>query len=382
MREELERILGDAVTRGDVLGAAGAVVTPAGVVEGAAGERSPGVAMTPETLVYIASMTKALTAAGAMKLVEQGELDLDSPCGDLVPYLRRARVLEGFDGGGEAILRAPARPITLRHLLTHTSGFGYEFTDAVLARYVRARELPELTDGRRVAYEYPLLFDPGERWCYGIGIDWAGQVVEAAAGARLDEYVKAAILDPLGMPDTRFCRDAEQRDRTASMQFRTADGLVPAPFEIAEEPEMLSGGGGLYSTVGDYLRFVRMILGGGELDGVRVLDAETVRTMSENHIGDLDAATWQSANPAVSNDVDFFPGMRQEWGLSFLVNTEQTPEGRAAGSLAWAGIANTYFWIDTQNQVGGVFATQILPFFDDRCLKTFRAVEHAAYRSL
>ena len=380
METELDQILGEAVDRGDLIGAAMAVSTPRGAYAGAAGQRSEGAAMTPDTIVWIASMTKAVTAVAAMQLVEQGLVELDAPCGDLVPYLADVEVLDGFSDGGEPLLRPPKRPVTLRHLLTHTAGFGYDFTDARIARYVAEQGVPSTIDGSTASYEQPILFDPGDRWAYGINIDWAGQVIEAVTKTRLDEYLRSAIFDPLGLDDTGFRRDADRRDRTADMYLRTPDGLVQIPFELNEDPEFLMAGGGLYGTVVDYLRFLRMMLGGGELEGTRVLTAETVRTMAANHVGDLIVSGWQTANPVLSNDVDF--GTGQQFGLSFLINHETTPEGRAAGSLMWGGLANIYYWIDLTSEVAGVFATQILPFFDGPALDTWRALERTVYTSL
>lgn len=233
--------------------------------------------------------------------------------------------------------------------------------------------------GSRASFETPLLFDPGDGWAYGTGLDWAGPVVEAVVGTRLDAYLTAAVLEPLGMADTAFAVPSENRARVADMHFRGPDGLVTIPFELPADPEMVMGGGGLYSTVVDYLRFVRMLLGGGTLDGTRVLAPETVAAMAANHVGDLQAGTWATANPALSHDVDFWPGMAQRWGLSFLINTAVTPEGRSPGSLAWAGIANSFFWVDPIRQVGGVFATQVLPFFDPTSIAAFRALERATY---
>jgi methyl acetate hydrolase len=378
----IDRILGAAVARGDLVGAAAAVVTPKGESVAAAGRRSEGAAMTPDTILWLASMTKAVTAVAAMQLVEQGRVGLDDPCGPLVPYLADVQVLTGFADDGPPVLRPPVRPVTLRRLLTHTAGFGYDFADARLARYVAGRPAADVFEGGRAPYEQPLLFDPGEQWSYGISIDWVGQVVEAVTGSRLDTYLDAAVLEPLGMVDTGFARDRRKRGLTAEMHARTADGLMPIPFELPEDPEFIMAGGGLYGTVLDYLRFVRMILGGGELDGVRVLRADTVADMAANHIGPLTAGRWRTTNPGYSHDVEFFPGTQKHWGLSFLINTEPTPEGRSPGSLAWAGLANTYYWIDRTRQVAGVFATQILPFFDPLALDTFREVERATYASL
>ena len=374
---EIDRILAESVGRGDLVAAAAAVVTPKGTATGAAGEAMAGTPMTADTVVWIASMTKAITAVAALQLVEQARIDLDAPCGQWVPYLGQVPVLDGFADDGSPRLRPAARPVTLRHLLTHTSGFGYEFADARLARYVAEQ-------GRlgRAAWEQPLLFEPGERWAYGIGVDWAGRVVEAITGERLDHYLTDAVLAPLAMHDTGFRVNGAGPPVMADMYRRTADGLVAHPFEMSTDPKFMSGGAGLYSTVADYLRFVRMLLGQGELDGARVLSPESVRTMAANHLGDLPVTGWRTALPAYSNDVDFFPGSRPGWGFSSLVNAEATPEGLSAGSMSWGGLANTYYWVDPTRQVGGVFATQVLPFFDALSLDAFRALERLTYESL
>ena len=382
MVDNLQEVLRAAVQSGELRALAAGIVTPSGIWTGAAGRASDERSMSPDTVVWIASMTKPVAAVAAMQLVESGVLDLDSPAGDLVPYLNQVQVLDGTVSERPPTLRPPTRAVTLRHLLTHTAGFGYDFTDPTLARLAADTSAAAPAPGSRASYETPLMFDPGERWLYGTSIDWAGQVVEAATGERLDSYLQREVFDPLGMTDTGFGLNAERRARGATMSARTAEGLAPIPFELPADPEMAFAGGGLYSTVADYLKFVRMLLGHGTLEGRRLLRAETVASMAENHIGELDAGTWRTANPALTNDVEFYPGMRMHWGLSFLINTGTTPEGRSPGSLAWGGLANTYFWIDLARQVGGVFATQVLPFFDQPSLEAFRTLERTAYSSV
>jgi methyl acetate hydrolase len=375
---ELDEILAAPVERGDLIGAVAAISTRGETQVGAAGLRSEGAAMTPDTVVWIASMTKAVTAVGVMQLVERGDLDLDAPCGELVPYLARVQVLEGFGQDGDPIFRPPTTPVTLRRLLSHTAGFGYGFTDEALIRFAAWRgEKPE---GSTESYEQPLLCDPGQRWTYGLNTDWAGQVIEAATRTRLDEYLASSVLLPLGMNDTGFRRDADQRARTADIFRRFPEGLEIVPFEPAEDPEFLMAGGGLYSTVTDYLRLLRMILAGGELEGTRILGAESVREMGANQVGDLAVRGWKSADPSLSNDVEL--GTGQRFGLGFLVNSERAGAGRAPGSMAWAGLANTYYWVDPASQVAGVFATQVLPFFDGPSFDTYQSLERAVYASL
>ncbi len=375
MTERIDQVLSAAVDSGELMGVVAGAWTSEGVAYlRAFGESGAGRAMTTGTVMWIASMTKAVTATAVMQLVERGELDLDEPLGPLVPYLGEVEVLDGFEADGTPRLRPPARPVTARHLLTHTAGFGYDFADATLARYVQSRSRPaSATEG----FQVPLLFDPGARWCYGVNIDWAGKVIEAVTGERLDAALASMVFDPLGMNDTGFVRTPDQLERSAEMHLRTEDGLVAIPFDLSADPEFLMGGGGLFSTVGDYLRFTRMILGRGTLDGARVLAPETVDLMARNQLDVLPVTGWQSANPTMSNDVDLTVDGPQGWSLSFLVNREATPEGRSAGSLAWAGLANTYYWVDLERQTTGVFATQVLPFYDAPARAAFRAFEAA-----
>jgi CubicO group peptidase (beta-lactamase class C family) len=360
--------------------------TDKGVVyEGAFGRRdlSQAAPMALDTVVWIASMTKAITATAAMQLVERGKLALERPAADTVPELASAKVLEGFDAAGKPRLRAPARPITLRHLLTHTAGFSYEIWNADIARYQTATGTPGITTCTNAALRTPLVFDPGDRWEYGINIDWAGKMVEAASGQRLDRYFQENILGPLGMKDTSFAISPSQRARLARVHQRGDNGaLTPVDLEMPAEPEFLMGGGGLYATAADYLAFAQMIMRGGTHNGAQVLRPETVALMSQNHIGPLEIGVFKTVAPPLSNDVELFPGMSKKWGLSFLINTAEAPTGRAAGSLAWAGLANTYFWIDRTKRVCGVFLSQVLPFYDATAVDLFVAFETEVYRGL
>jgi methyl acetate hydrolase len=384
--QAIDAVLRQAAAAGEVPGVVAVAASDQGVIyEGAFGTREIGreVSMTPDTVGYIASMTKALTATAAMQLVERGRLTLDGPAADVAPELSRTQVLEGFDQAGKPMLRAPKRPITLRHLLTHTSGFGYEIWNADIIRYQQATGTPSIFTSENAALAAPLVCDPGERWVYGISIDWVGKMVEAASGRKLGTFLEENLFGPLGMTSTSFVLSASQRTTLASMHTRQADGsLTPFPFEFNQHPEFQQGGGGLYGSMPDYLRFTQMMLHGGTFQGHQVLQAETVRTMSQNQIGDIDFVELKTAMPEYSNDADFFPGMRQKWGLSFLINTERTPEGRSPGSLSWAGLSNCYFWIDQTRGVSGCFMTQIFPFFDRLAVNLFRAFEAAIYGSL
>ena len=354
------------------------------IYEGAFGKREVGkdAAMTLDTVMWIASMTKAVTSVAAMQLVEQGRLGLDEPLGQRVSELASVQVLEGFDAAGAPRLRPPRRPITLRHLLTHTAGFTYDFWNQDMVRYYQHAGVPGIAECKNATLQTPLVCDPGERWEYGINIDWVGKTVEQLSGQSLEDYFRQHIFAPLDMNDTGFVLRPDQRTRQAAMHARQPDGsLTPIPFEIPQEPEFFMGGGGLYSTGPDYLKFLRMLLGGGQLAGARVLQSETVDDMSRNHIGELTVGPMKTAAPTLSHDAEFFPGMVKKWGLGYMISTEAAPTGRSAGSLAWAGLANTYYWLDPTRRVTGVFATQILPFADPAVLDVFAAFEQAIYET-
>ena len=333
-------------------------------------------AMAPDSVFWIASMTKAITGVAAMMLVEAGKLSLDTPATALVPEIGALGVLEGFDEAGQPRLRPAKRPITLRHLLTHTSGYAYDMWSAEIARFRKATGTPAVGTCRNAALALPLLFDPGEDWSYGIGIDWAGKMVEAATGETLGAHLQRVIFEPLGMADTSFKLRPDQRARLVAMHGRGTDGALSViPFEVPQEPEFETGGGGLYGTARDYLAFARMILNGGKHDKIRLLKPETVAEMARDQIAPLSVRPMISAVPTATRDADFFPGMANGWGLTFLVNRRPSPQGRAAGGLAWAGLGNTFYWIDPGRGTAGIFLSQILPFFDPEAISLFRDFE-------
>jgi methyl acetate hydrolase len=355
------------------------------IYQGAFGKRdlSKPDAMTPDSVFWIASMTKAITTAGAMQLVEQGKLSLDAPIGKLLPDLASPQVMEGFDAAGEPKLRPANKEITLRHLMTHTAGFCYDIWNGDVVKYVETAALPGIITCKNDALKTPLMSEPGTRWEYGINIDFVGKAIEAASGKRLDAYLRDQLFAPLGMSDTGFKLGDSQRKRLVGMHARGPDGtLAPIPFEMEQDPEFHMGGGGLYGTAGDYIKFTQMILNKGKGNGNQVLKAETVVTMGQNHIGEINMTKMFSALPDFSNDVDLYPDMVKKWGLSFLINTAKTPEGRSPGSLAWAGLANTYFWIDPSRNVAGVILMQLLPFADGKALEAFAGFERGVYAGL
>jgi CubicO group peptidase (beta-lactamase class C family) len=303
---------------------------------------------------------------------------------DIDPTLGAPQVLEGFDSAGAPRLRPAKRPITLRHLLTHTAGFGYDMWDPSLGRYLQTAGLPPRGTGRVASIRMPLVFDPGERWEYGINTDWVGRLVEAASGRPLDAYFRERIFGPLGMADSGFVTADAQRARQARLHQRQADGtLVPQPLEPpATAGEFWSGGGPLYSTGLDYLRFLQMLLHDGTWSGACLLRPETVALMHRNHTGDLPAGVMRTARPEMSSDVDFFPGARVRWGLGYMLNLDQGPNGRSAGTVSWGGIFNTYYWLDPVRRVTGLIMTQILPFADPRVLALYGRFERAIYEAL
>ena len=355
------------------------------IYQGAYGKRdlSKDDAMTADSVFWIASMTKAITAAGAMQLVEQGKLSLDAPIGKVLPDLAAPQVFEGFDSNGEPNLRPAKCEITLRHLMTHTAGFAYDLWNGDMVRYLEKTGLPGITSCKNDALKTPLMTDPGTRWEYGINIDFVGKAIEAVSGKRLDSYLRDHLLTPLGMTDTSFRIGEAQRQRLVAMHARAEDGsLAPTPFELDQDPEFHMGGGGLYGTAGDYIKFTQMILNMGRANGTEVLKPETVAMMAQNHIGQLNMTRMTSAVAFATNDVNLYPDMEKKWGLSFLINTARTPEGRSPGSLAWAGLANTYFWIDPSRDVAGVILMQVLPFVDQKCLEAFAGFESGVYAGL
>ena len=386
LKPALDALLGNATAKGEVPGVVAMLTDRKGLLyEGAFGTRTLGqnAPMTTDTVGLIASMTKAITSVAAMQLVEQGKLDLNSPASLWLPELDKVQVLEGFADDGQPQLRAPKRAITLQHLLTHTAGFSYEFLSEDIQKYQAATNTPGFISCALDSIRLPLLFDPGERWAYGVSTDWAGRLVEAASGQSLGEYFAQHVLGPLQMHDTAFKLRADMRERLATIHARGEDGqLSVLGLEVPQEPEFQMGGGGLYGTMGDYLKFVRMILNEGRADdGSRILKPETVAQMSRNQIGALQVPTVKSANRMFTNDLPMPPGNPQHWGLGFLLNSKPLPTGRPANSLMWAGLANSYYWIDPSTGIAGVLMTQILPFADIKAMPLFLGFEFTVYRN-
>jgi CubicO group peptidase (beta-lactamase class C family) len=382
---DIDSALRVASSTGEVPGVVALAATDRAIIyEGIFGSRQlhAGPAMTRDTVFRVASMVKLITSVAALQLVEQGKLSLEGPLPDIAPEIGSPQVLDSFDARGMPQLRPAKRPICLRHLLTHTAGFSYRLWDAKAVRYANSIDLLPRAK-RSQAPRTPLMFDPGERWQYGTNIDWVGRIVESTSGEQLEAYVHRHILDPLGMKDTAVVLSLQQRAREASAHRRAADGaLKPEPIERQSPNKSFSGGGGIYSSAPDYLTLIRMLLHGGSLDGVRILRPETVALMGQNQIGNIEAGILKTTAPALSNDVDFFPGLHLKWGLGHMINMQAVPQGRSAGSLTWAGLLNTYYWIDPAKRIAAVFMTQVLPFADRRALRVYRQFERGIYAGL
>ena len=377
-RPGIDKVLADAVARGDVPGVVAMATDRNGVVyQGAFGladvsTRRP---LAADALFRIASMTKAVTSVAAMQLVEEGRLSLDDPAGKYLPELAQLSVFEEFDAKTGAYSVKPAtKAVTVRHLLTHTSGLGYNFTSPIV-RDFKPRAGEQYAAG-------PLLFEPGEQWMYGTSTDWVGRLVERFSGRTLEQYFQLRIFAPLDMVDTFYNVPAAKRSRLVAVHRRQADGVfaldpVQPPVTI---PRPI-GGGGLASTAADYTRFLQMLLNGGSLNGRRVLRAETVALMGRNQIGEVGVRALKTAMPERSSDFSFVADGRDKWGLGFLISADEQPGKRSAGSLSWGGINNTYFWVDPARGIAGVILMQLLPFADEKALAVYDAFERAVYQS-
>lgn len=384
---DADAILNETVTNGPGVPGVVAMVTDrnGNIYEGAAGKRRTDKpeAMTTDSSFAIFSTTKAITGTAALQLIEEGRLDLDAPARRYAPDIGKLQVIDGFDAKGQPRLRAPKREVTTRMLLLHVGGFGYDFFNENYLRLATEHGQPSVITSSKASLMTPLLFDPGSKWEYGTNIDWVGQVVEGITGKRLGEVFAERIFKPLGMASTTFEINDTVRSKLAGVHARNADGsLTPMDFELPASPEVHMGGHGLYSTVGDYMRFIRMWLNDGDGPHGRVLKPETVKMAERNHLGDLKVTALPGVIKSLSNDAEFFPGQSKSWSFTFMVNDEEAPTGRPAGALGWAGLANLFYWIDRRNGFGGYWATQILPFGDPASFTGYMRFETAFYDTL
>ncbi len=356
------------------------------IYSGVAGKRNLGLSndMTEDTIFAIFSTTKAIGGTAVMQCVEEGLLDLDAPAKEYAPAIGDLQVLDGFDDSGNPKLRPPKTDITTRMLMLHTAGFGYDFFNEKYKRLADDYAQPSVVSGSRASITTPLLFDPGDRWEYGSNIDWAGQVVEGIRGKRLGEVLRERVFDPLGMQDIAFTRTTSMKDRTATIHARGKDGsLSPMDdFALPDNPEIDMAGHGLYASVPEYMKFIRMWLNDGDGPNGRVLKPETVRAAVTNGLqSHQKVVVLPGVIPDLSNDAEFFPGLKKSWSYTFMVNDEEAPTGRPAGAIGWAGLANCFYWIDRENGFGGYWATQILPFADAVSFTSYMEFETAVYEA-
>lgn len=384
-KTDLDQILQTPITQGWIPGVA-AIITGAegNLYANALGTRRLGASDQPmqtDSVAWIASMTKALTSTAAAQLVADGKLSLDTPACEWFEPLGQIQVLDGFDAKGQPQLRKPRTAITLRHLLTHTAGFGYEFLSADNLRFQQTTGTPGVIGCTHAVFNNPLLFDPGARWNYGINIEAVGKIIEGVTGKKLGEHLRERLLQPLDMHDTAFKLTDPMRARLSAIHQRGADNsLTPIDLIIEQEPEFEMGGGGLYGTAEDYAKFIRLFLNAGKVNGQPLLSPVAFELLTQPGMGSLRVLPLKSAIPELTHDVDLYPGIDKTWTLGFLQNLQALPTGRSANALAWAGLANSYFWIDPARKLGGVYVSQVLPFLDPYVAQHLNAFETAAYR--
>ncbi|SCK30394.1 CubicO group peptidase, beta-lactamase class C family [Variovorax sp. HW608] len=369
----IKALLDGAVSKGAVHGMAALVVDRNGpVFHHAAGEAGV------NTMYRIASMTKAVATTAALQLVEQGVLGLDATVESILPEFGRLQVLDRFDGD-KPRLRAPASQATVRQLMTHTGGAGYFFLNEKLLRYHELTGEPNALTGQKRSLSVPLVNDPGTTWEYGVNTDWLGLIVEKLSGKTLAGYLQEHVYGPLGMSDSTFTPSAEQRARLLRVMQRQADGrLEPSALDLPATSEWDAAGHGSYGTIQDYGRFVQAWLN----DGAGILEPATVQMALQNHLGQIKLPELlKSTVPVLSNDVPALP-FPQSWGLGFHLTLVDLPGMRSAGTGDWAGVFNTYYWIDRSKGIGGVLMTQVLPFFDLPIIETLIGFEMAVYQQV
>lgn len=369
----IKTLLNDAVSTGGIHGIAAVVVDRNGpLFHHATGEASQ------HTMFRNASMTKAVATTAALQFVEKGLLNLDATVESILPAFGELLVLDGFDGDTPR-LRAPASKATVRQLMTHTAGLGYFFLSEKLMRYHELTGVPQPLTGLKQSFSAPLVNDPGTVWEYGTNTDWLGLVVEKLAGQSLGSYIRQHVYEPLGMNDSTFEPNADQRGRLLRVMQRQANGtLAPSAIDLPPASEWDAAGHGSYGTVQDYGRFVQAWLN----DGAGILEPATVRMALQNHIGQITLPElMKSTLPELSNDTPGAP-WPQSWGLGFHLTLTDLPGMRSNGTGDWAGVFNSFYWIDRSKGIGAVLMTQLLPFFDMPVIETLIGFETAVYQQV
>ena len=370
-----------AVARGDTPGLVAMVVDRNGELYSAAAGKldvTANVPMQADSIFNIASMTKPVTSVAIMMLIEQGKLKLDDPVSKYLTGFDHLQVITKFNEADGTVETRPAkRVMTIRHLLTHTSGIGYAFSNPIVARLQQGTQ--------KMEWEIPLLSEPGEKWNYSASTRVLGLVVEKITGTTLEEYYQEHIFKPLGMVDTSFAVAADKQSRVSAVASRVGTALQQqARGQIASTAKPpYRGDGGLYSTAHDYGLFIRMLLNGGQLGPARILSAHSVQLMGQNQMGAVFVTEQQVGLPALTKPFPLGAG-RDKFGLGFQITaqSDDTLKYRSAGSMSWAGLFNTEFWIDPKMHVGGILLMQYLPFYDDGAIRTLQKYEETVYRGL
>ena len=380
-RAALSRQLSSAVNRGDVPGTVALVVGRDGVLyEGAAGKLDVAhdMPMPANAVFSIASMTKPVTSVAIMMLLERGQLKLDDPVSKYLTGFDNPQVLTKFNEKDATYETRPVkRPMTIRHLLTHTSGIAYAAFNPIVYRLKEATKKHE--------WELPLLNDPGDKWNYGPSTAVLGMIVEKISGQSLEGYFQQHIFVPLGMVDTSYAVPLAKQSRVATQHGRIDGVLQEQPQEpIPATPVApFRGDCCLYSTAQDYGKFMEMLLNGGSLGPAKILSERSVKMMGENNIGPIFVELQLAADQSLSKPFPLGAG-RDKFGLGFQIASSDPKYAkfRSEGSLSWAGIYNTEFWIDPKRYIGVVMMMQVLPFYDDGAIRTMRDFEELVYQNV
>ena len=331
------------------------------------------------SLFRIASMTKAITSTCVYQQIDRGKLTLNTSLKDYFPEISEKKILDGFDGDGNPVLKEPESDITIGQLLTHTSGFAYEIWNENIAKLVEKGDLVTAFAGNEEFLKAPLVFEPGSSWEYGIGIDWLGVLIEKINECSLQDYMKRNIFNPLNMENTSYDLSEEDHDRVVAVYGRNGDAYMQMPFEVPEKSSFYSGGGNLISNVDDYSSFLKLFLNVGTVNGEKILSEKSVQSMLQSLNKTLEMNTMKTQVPMLSDNVDFFPNTTKSWSPGFMINHEDIQYGRPANSAGWAGLFNSFFWIDQKNDIAALILMQMLPFVEKGCFETLKDFESSIY---
>ena len=332
------------------------------------------------SLFRIASMTKAVTSVCIFQLIEKGVISLDSPLKNFFPEVSEKKIIDGFDDEGNPIMSDPSNDITVGNLLTHTSGLAYEMWNENISTLVQKGELASMFSVTDDFLKAPLVFNPGTSWEYGIGIDWLGVLIEKLADCSLQEYMTLNVFEPLGMNSTSYDLDKTEHERMVNVYTRTGDGYEAMPFSVPEKSAIYSGGGGLISNLKDYSQFLKVFLNSGQVNETKILSESSVNIMMKSLNEEIAMTKLPSQNSVLTKDMEFFPQVHKSLSPGFMINQTDADAGRLKHAAGWAGIFNSYFWIDKKNEIAGLILMQMLPFIDDGCVKTLQNFEKAVYK--